>query len=84
MENTASVTHGFKASSELYRTRGGEVYVGWLSHPSEDRIKTYRATGLKCFRLGVELFLREADRDAASALDYEIEEASRKAQGGPK
>lgn len=61
--------HGIKDASDCYRTFGGEHYVAWLSFPSDARIASYRKAGLKCRRLGVELFLRATDQDAAHEID---------------
>ena len=61
--------HGFKDTADSYRTFKGERYVGWLVNPSPDLIAAYRAAGLKCRRIGDELFLRETDQEAAHEIN---------------
>lgn len=59
----------FKASTEQYRTIKGERYICWTSNPAEHFWKdTYRKNGVKCVIRGVDLYIRESDRDKASAI----------------
>lgn len=60
---------GVKDASDCYRTFNGEHYDAWTSFPSKERIKAYRAAGLKCRRIGDELFMRGIDCDQADEID---------------
>jgi hypothetical protein len=64
---------GVKDASDCYRTFKGEHYTAWTSFPSEERIAAYRAAGLKCRRLGDELFMRAIDCDEAHEIDKKRE-----------
>lgn len=59
----------FKASTEQYRTIKGENYICWCSDSTSDQIKAYRQAGIKCALRGVELYIREEDKDKALAVD---------------
>jgi len=63
--------YGCNDAFECYRTFNGEKYPAWMSFPSSDRIRAYRAAGIRCRRLGDELFVHFADRDRAAAIDAE-------------
>lgn len=65
--------HGVKYSSDCYRTFGGYRYDCWMSNPSEDRISAYRSAGIRCKRLGEELFVHQLDTDMAKKIDRQID-----------
>ena len=60
---------GVKDQIDCYRTINGELYIAWMSFPSDDLIKSYRSSGLRCRRFGNELYLHADDKDAASELE---------------
>ena len=66
--------NGVKASSDMWRTIAGVSYVAWLSYPSPDLIAAYRANGVRCRRLGQELFVHHMDRAFARSIDIRFEE----------
>jgi hypothetical protein len=68
--------HGVKYSADLYRTINGVEYVCWMSFPSEDRIKAYRAAGIRCRRQKEELFVHHMDADDAARIDAELKDAT--------
>lgn len=57
------------------RTIGGYEFEAWLSFPSADRIKAYRAAGVRCRRFGSELFVYVLDTDDAKKVDARVEMA---------
>jgi hypothetical protein len=63
---------GVKYATDCYRTFGGVYYTAWMSFPSKERIAAYRAAGLKCRRVGDELFMRGVDCDSASDIDRRL------------
>lgn len=61
---------GYNDTTDCYRTFGGVRYVGWLVNPSPERIKAYRAAGIRCRKVAPdELFVAEPDLDAARQID---------------
>ncbi len=60
----------FKASSERYRTFGGDTYIGWLIYWTDDRVAAYRQAGVRFRRLKEELFIHEDDKDLALTIDH--------------
>lgn len=60
---------GVMDSSVLYRTFDGELYPQWASDWSQKRAKTYRAAGIRCHRVGEEVFVHHADQERARAID---------------
>lgn len=60
--------HGVKDASDCWRTIDGEHFIAWMSFPSQEYIAALRKAGVKCRRFGDELFIREADKDAAAVL----------------
>jgi len=58
------------------RTIGGYEFEAWLSFPSADRLKAYRAAGVRCRRFGSELFVYTMDTDDAKKVDARLEAAS--------
>jgi hypothetical protein len=74
MSDTKKTTlnaHGVKDAADMWRTFNGEHYIQWMSFPPDERIKGYRAAGIKCRRVGEELFVRQSDKDKALAYDAE-------------
>lgn len=63
--------HGVNDAIDCYRTFNGEKYPAWMSFPSSDRILAYRTVGVRCRRLGDELFVHIDDRYLAAAVDAE-------------
>ena len=63
---------GLKESVNCYRTFGGYRYDCWLSCPSEGRIAAYRAAGIRCKRIGEELYVHQLDTDMAATLDAKL------------
>lgn len=62
---------GVKNSANMWRTFGGELYPHYAIEPTEEQIAAYRAAGVKCRRVGVELFVREADQALAAQVDQQ-------------
>lgn len=60
---------GVKDASECYRIIKGHEYTAWMSYPSAEKIKAYRAAGIRCRRFGVELFVHVWDTEEAAKLD---------------
>lgn len=60
--------YGVKDASDCWRTINGEHFIAWMSFPSDDLIKAYRAAGIKCRRYGVELFIRESDKQRCASM----------------
>lgn len=63
---------GVKDSIDCYRTIAGKRYISWGSCVPGERIAAYRKVGIKCRRLGEELFVIESDKVKVVALDMEI------------
>lgn len=63
--------YGVNDAIDCYRTFNGEKYPAWMSFPSSDRVKAYRAVGIRCRRQGEELFVHIDDRWLAEAVDAE-------------
>lgn len=59
---------GVKDSANLYRTFGGAHYVHWEIDPSADYIKALRAAGVRCRRVGCELFVHHEDQKKAEPV----------------
>lgn len=68
--------HGLNDAADCYRTFGGEKYPAWMSYPSADRVRAYRAAGVRCRRQGAELFVHWDDQDAAAEVDAQQERAN--------
>jgi hypothetical protein len=60
---------GVKLSADLYRTINGEHYECWMSFPSEELIAAYRKAGIRCRRIGSELFVHVMDIDQAREIE---------------
>lgn len=71
IKKTSLNRSGVKDASDMWRTINGEHYIQWMSFPTDERVKGYRAAGVKCRRIGAELFVRQADKDKARAYDAE-------------
>lgn len=54
-------TAGVKNSADMYRTFNGAHYPHWAIDPSPDYVKRLRAAGVRCRRVGVELFIHHED-----------------------
>lgn len=63
---------GVKNCADMYRTFNGEHYGQWMSFPSVARVKAYRAAGVRCRRIGEELYVHHMDEDDASKVDAEM------------
>lgn len=61
--------YGINDAADCYRTFNGEHYLAWMSFPSVDLIRIYRSNGIKCRRIGVELFVRSIDQTKAREID---------------
>lgn len=61
--------NGYKHFSDCYRTINGAHYLDHISFPSNDRVKAYRAAGVRCRRFGDELYVHCADKDDAGKVD---------------
>lgn len=61
--------HGVKHMSDTWRTIGGQHYMHWSLVPDDDRVKLYRAAGVRCRRFGVDIFIHHEDQAAATAVD---------------
>lgn len=70
MEKNRGLNHfGVKNSANMWRTYGGEPYPHWAICPTPELIAAYRAAGVRCRRVGEELFVHEADQGAAAEVD---------------
>jgi len=65
--------YGCNDAIDCYRTFNGVKYPAWMSFPSSDRVKAYRKAGVRCRRLGEELFVHWADRQLAAEVDVTAE-----------
>lgn len=61
--------YGVNNATDCYRTFNGSRFDAWISFPSNDLIAAYREKGVRCRRLGVELFVHVDDLDLAAAID---------------
>lgn len=61
--------YGINDAADCHRTFNGELYPAWMSYPSDDRISEYRKAGIRCRRLGAELFVHHDDREKAAEID---------------
>jgi len=61
--------HGVNDAIDCYRTFGGERYPAWMSFPSAEHIAAYRAAGVRCRKIGEELFVHEDDINLAGRVD---------------
>lgn len=61
--------YGVNDATDCYRTFCGERHLAWMSFPSAERIAAYRANGVRCKRIGEELFVHEDDLKLASHVD---------------
>lgn len=66
--------YGVNDAFDCYRTFNGEKYPAWMSFPSSDRVMAYRTAGVRCRRLGDELFVHWADRQLAAEIDAKQEQ----------
>jgi hypothetical protein len=64
---------GVNDASDCVRTVNGVKYGAWMSFPTEDRIKAYRAAGVRCRRFGEELFVHPMDEEVAAQVDRACE-----------
>ena len=64
--------HGVNETTACYRTIKGERYVGWTSGASTNRVAAYRAAGVRCRRLGDDLFVCHADEAKAKQVDAQV------------
>lgn len=64
-----------KLSIDQYRTFGGERYEAWCSGWAEEVLQAVAAAlrdeGVKCRRLGIDLYVRKADFAKAAKLSAE-------------
>lgn len=60
---------GVAYSSDCYRTFDGERYEAWTSCATADVIAAYRRAGVRCRRLGEELFVHVDDKERAAQFD---------------
>lgn len=58
---------GVNDASDCIRTVNGVKYVAWMSFPTADRIKAYRAAGVRCRRFSEELFLHPMDKEQGTS-----------------
>jgi 2-keto-3-deoxy-6-phosphogluconate aldolase len=63
---------GFNDTTECFRTFGGEKFIGWGGGISKARIAAYRAAGVRCRRLGDDVYVREADSAKAVDVDSQV------------
>jgi hypothetical protein len=73
---------GVKDCCDIYRTVAGERWSQYSDYPGDDRVKIYRAAGLRCRKLTmndgyVALIMHPADWDRAGKLDAEAAPAAR-------
>lgn len=73
--------YGVNDAANCYRTFGCERYPAWMSFPSADRIAAYRSNGVRCRRVGEELFVHKDDQKLAAHVDYIAENASKRTDG---
>lgn len=65
--------NGVKDAFDCFRTINGVKYVAWMSFPTKERIKSYRAAGIRCRRFGEELFVHPMDEENAKRIDNDID-----------
>lgn len=65
--------HGVKDASECYRTFNGQRFEAFTSFPSLALIFKLRQNGVRCRRVGVELFVHILDLDQASKISSPFE-----------
>lgn len=69
VKNTRLNQHGVKNCADMWRTFNGEHYSHWTICPTPELIAKLRSAGVKCRRVGEELFVRHADLAAAAEAD---------------
>lgn len=69
--------HGVKDCCDIYRTVAGERWSQYSDYPGDDRVKAYRAAGLRCRKLrmndGYEaLIMHPSDWVRAGRIDADL------------
>lgn len=61
--------HGMKNTVDRVRRFNGAEYIGWMAHADGKLLDEYRAAGIRCRRVGGDVFIHHMDEDDARALD---------------
>lgn len=66
--HTALNRNGVKDSADMWRTVNGERFIQWTAFASDERVRAYRAAGVRCRRFVGEMFIHHEDRAQAAAF----------------
>lgn len=63
--------NGVKSSCDLFRTFNGAHFMSWgFALPGV--IEAYRAGGVRCRRIGFDIFIHHEDKDRAAEIDANV------------